>query len=198
VAAEEYELYGVGHELFGPPPPRKWPLPEQGGWVPGQFVWHYFTGGGKPVDLAHIGMLERFRAVPDVKRKVQEFKNRAEEQVKAIASSARDCPDYLGGFYPPFVHADTTTTRARNEIFCVGDSTFFRRCVCLIQVNSCCGSRIDKYEWSCCFHFYIRDWFRDLLDLGVELPGGQPYRINADWYENTPWQSERVHPRVHI
>ena len=53
------------------------------------------------------------------------------------------------------------------NLFSVGNSSFF--------MDGSCSSG------SCSFNFSIRDWFRDPVGLGFEIPGGVPYRINHDF-----------------
>ena len=69
------------------------------------------------------------------------------------------------------------TNDKNKDLFSLGRSTFFRHAFCSLLYNC----KTKKFNYECDIHYFIRDWFRDPLDIGIET-GGRPYRINADWY----------------
>lgn len=65
-------------------------------------------------------------------------------------------------------------------VFVLGDTSFRIRGECAMIVD-CCRR---KYEYVCGVGFVLDDKFQDPLDIGIELPGGTPYRITGSWTEN--------------
>ncbi len=144
------------------------------------FFWHYYFGGRKAIDLANVGLLNAFRNAPSVWAATDDFKYNAMMAAQTKAKSL--CANCAKGTKSAnFSMNDKTTTNVTNEpdLFAVGKSTFFRATQCSVTVD--CSSK--SFSYSCSFNYSIRDWFRDPLDLGIEV-GGKPYRINAGWTEN--------------
>jgi len=145
------------------------------------FVWHYYFGGGTTVNLGSVGLLATFRGAPSVSNAVNDFRNMAANRAQGEASSL--CPECAEGVKHGNYNLDNSTvtdvTNVRG-LFAVGHSTFFRKADCQVVAN--CDSR--SYSFFCDFKFYIRDWFRDPINIGREV-GGTPYRINADWNETS-------------
>jgi hypothetical protein len=125
----------------------------QGGqWSHSDFVKHYFSGDGETVNLGDVGLGKPFENTDSVT-------SETERLMSEVLSVAKDGYSALG-------RGDTNVT-FEPDLYSVGNSTLF--------MDAACGGG------SCTFDFKIRDWFRDPLDIGMELPGGQPYRINHDW-----------------
>ncbi len=153
------------------------------------FVAHYFVGAGAPIDLASVGLLTAFRNSASVIAATTGFKYKVIQRVQSEAKKECDknCVVYKEKRSTYFTLSDTTGTDVTNEpgLFAVGRSTFFRNAICFVDVA--CGSRIATFK--CSLGFSIRDRFTDPLDgskIGYpfDLPGGQPYAINASWTEN--------------
>jgi len=144
------------------------------------FVWHYFRGGGAPIDLAQVGLTNAFRNTPSVSSAVSQFKNITDlvAKVKAV-SSCQECNQGSKSFQ--FTREDRTVTNVTFEpnLFSVGRSTFFRSASC--SGVSDCSSR--TYSYFCNFSFSIRDKFVDPINLGIEILGATPFPITADWLE---------------
>lgn len=124
-------------------------------WITNDFVYHYFFGRGQMVDLRWVKLGEPFEKTQSVQRVVDSFIVGTTDQLK-----------------PGFSFKDRDQTNVTFDgplfsLFSVGDSTFFREVSC--------------DQDSCLYHFYIRDKFRDPIDLGVEI-GGAEYEINYDFY----------------
>ena len=157
-------------------------------WGSGDFVYHYFTGHGEPIDLNDPGvdLLQTFQNAPDVQAKVAEYRNivstKAAEEAKSLDCCKTQSEDFQGN--------DTTVTNVTGQIFSVGHSTFFRSHDCTLKAVTCSGHKVNSWTCDCTLTFSIRDAFADPLDLGhvfghdVEVPGGTPYPINASWEEN--------------
>jgi RHS repeat-associated protein len=145
------------------------------------FAKHYYTGGGSTIDLGAVGLLGAFQNSASVQGAVGDFKQKVSSTAKAKASSlCKNCDK--GTKSTSFNLKDTAETNVTGEpcLFAVGGSTFFRNAGCGVTVN--CDNR--TFSFGCSLGFSIRDWFRDPIDLGIELPGGTPYRINAGWSES--------------
>jgi hypothetical protein len=138
---------------------RNWP------WTATEFVYHYLFGNGAPVDLAKVGLAEKFINAPSVKGITEKF----------IA-------DNLAKASPGYTYANSEAGRPSTDVsnvkwepflFSVGRSTVF--------MNVECG------ETTCKFTFGIRDEFRDPFDLeergikDAEVPGSKTYPITLDW-----------------
>jgi hypothetical protein len=134
-----------------------------------------------PIDLGAVGALGSFQHSASVSGAVGAFK----ELVRATASSkARslcgDCDQDVKT--ATFGLKDSVGTDVTWEpgLFSVGGSAFFRSAQC--NATADCAAR--TYSYSCSLEFSIKDWFRDPLDVGLEVPGCKPYRINANWSDS--------------
>ena len=145
------------------------------------FVDHYYTGGGRTIDLANVGLLSAFQNSGSVTTAVGMFHLGLGGKAKEKASSLCDGCD-TGTKVDSFSASDTVGTNVTQVLglFSIGNSSFFRKGNCQIMAN--CDNKSFTYQ--CSSNFSIRDWFRDPLDIGVEV-GGTPYRINADWTTNS-------------
>lgn len=143
------------------------------------FGSHYYSGGGSPIDLAAVGLLPSFRSAGSVQIATDDFKHSIQETAETKARSLCGRCD-KGEKSTNLSMNDKTVTDVTNEpdLFAVGHSTFFRSGQCSITVN--CSTR--TYFYYCSTNFSIRDWFKDPLNMGIEV-GGTPYPINADWTE---------------
>jgi RHS repeat-associated protein len=143
------------------------------------FVGHYFNGNGEPVDLDQIGLLDTFKQTPSVFLASEPYHFDVMMAVAGAKNGLR-CPNNTS---TTISDSDTTTTDVTNEIFSVGRSTFFRSYTCQINIK-CCGHKELCWSYSCSLNFAIKDWFRDPLDIGIEVPGGTPYQINTSWTDS--------------
>jgi RHS repeat-associated protein len=160
--------------------PLKW-IDPSGLFCTQDFVNHYFYGSGQTVDLGAVGLLAAFQNAASVRSSVNSFKDKTKSAAEAQARSL--CPQCTNGTQSAsFNLDDRDVTNVRNEpcLYSVGNSTFFRSANCGVTAN--CDNR--TYSYGCSLGFNIRDWFRDPLDIGVELPGGTPYRITAGWSDS--------------
>lgn len=142
------------------------------------FAKHYYTGGGSTIGLGGVGLLGAFQNSASVQSAVNGFKQKVSATAKAKASGL--CTNCDKGIKSTsFNLNDTGVTDVTGEpcLFAVGHSTFFRKVGCGVTAN--CANK--TFSFGCSLNFSIRDWFRDPINLGVELPGGTPYRINAGW-----------------
>ena len=74
---------------------------------------------------------------------------------------------------------ETSLNDTKNRpLHVLGQTSFLRGYEIDIEVICC----YCVYNHSGDLFFSIRDWFRDPIDIGIEL-GGTPYRIKADWSE---------------
>jgi len=149
-------------------------------WRTRDFVWHYYFGGGRTVTLSGIGLLGKFRNTASVRRAVSGFKN----DICKIAADKAKGMDCCKDKSIAFSGEDKTVTdvRSEGELYSVGRSTFFQSFNCTLKATDCSGKTVTKWSCDCTLKFWIRDWFRDPIGLGIEL-WGTPYRINADWTE---------------
>lgn len=147
------------------------------------FAEHYFSGSGATVDLGAVGLLDDFQGSASVQGSVSGFKQKVTSTAVAKADSlCKDCDKGTKSISFRVHDKDPKGTDVTAEpcLFAVGHSTFFRKADCDVTAN--CDNR--TFSLGCSIGFSIRDWFKDPIDLGFELPGGVPYRINADWSES--------------
>lgn len=142
-----------------------------------------FAGGGSTIDLGGVGLLGTFQNAASVQGSVNSFKQKVASTAKEKASSwCKNCDKgiKLTSFNLNDTDAKGTNVTGEPCVFAVGHSTFFRNATCGIIAN--CDN--STFSFGCSLGFSIRDWFRDPINIGIELPGGTPYRINADWSES--------------
>jgi RHS repeat-associated protein len=152
-------------------------------WNTWDFLKHYYFGGGQPIDLADVGLLERFQRSGSVTAATTAFKQQvlerakkeAREQCARNAVTGKDWPGYFR-LAPTSVVTDVTHEPG---LYVVGHSSFYRHAVGFVYPNCKCRT----FRFSATLGFYIRDWFEDPLSVGIE-PGGFVYRINASWMED--------------
>jgi len=144
------------------------------------FVFHYYFGGGDPVDLSSVGLSNQFRNSASVRAAVNQFQALLAKQGASYARSA--CAGKKSGTASAsFVFASSTVTNVTQDdcLFSVGQSTFFRSAACQL-IADCCTK---QFSMTCGSAFGIRDWFRDPLSSGYE-GGGTPYQISTSWDES--------------
>ncbi len=148
------------------------------------FVINYFTNAD-PVNLNEVGLIGKFRNNSNVKSSIVGFKDEVNYSCQARASIA--CGSSKGSdnslHYSNFNYSSNDVTDVSSDVlglYAIGHSTFYRNATCSLSYN--CALR--KFSYSCQGSFSIKDWFRDPLDVGAEIPGGNPYPINASWSEN--------------
>lgn len=150
-------------------------------WTTRDFVEHYASGSGRTVDLAQVGLLDRFRNTRSVRNTIKEFEMRqmriAERQANNICGRSQNSKTET----TTFSDGDRTVTDVTRDapFFSVGNSSFFRSSRCSIEVN--CSRRIIRLQGTMTFE--IKDWFQNPLDIGIELPKAKTYRITAKWSE---------------
>ncbi len=140
------------------------------------FVWHYRFGGGTPIDLGAVGLLDEFQVSPSVQEAVTVFKDMihvaAGRNARALCNG---CSEGVKATTFSLNNPTVTDVTGQPCLFSVGNSTFFRTAECSAVAD--CGSRVFSYE--CSASFSIRDWFEKPLNIDLEL--GTPYPINASW-----------------
>jgi RHS repeat-associated protein len=144
------------------------------------FVDHYYHGHGESIDLGNVGLLPRFRNSNSVRRSVENFHQMALSTAKKMAASKCRCHGGGSGAYTfSLDNNDVTDVTTEECLFAVGHSSFFRKGSCHLIVS--CETRTFRLD--CSMNYGIRDSFNDPLDIGIELPGGTAYKINAGWNE---------------
>jgi RHS repeat-associated protein len=148
------------------------------------FVSHYFYGNGTEVNLGDFGLGKAFQhAVRDT---IQQWNEKLANKLKARAKSI--CAGATGirsldlpiSEYPNPVTNVGSGGGVFNDLFAVGNSGLFRKAQCHL-VADCCH---HNFRAECENHFYIIDWFKDPLNLGIEIPGGTIYPITYGWYQD--------------
>lgn len=162
--------------------PLKW-IDPSGLFCTQDFVNHYFYGSGQTVDLGGVGLLGAFQNAASVRSSVQAFKGKTKSAAEAKARSLCPPPCPKGIRSTSFNLDDRDVTDVTNEpcLYSVGKSTFFRSANCSVSAN--CDNR--TYSYGCSLGFKIRDWFEEPFRIpGLEVPGADIYRINADWADS--------------
>ena len=150
------------------------------------FVDHYFSGGGSPIDLGAVGLLGDFLGAVDVAHATANFANRARRRSKAfaIALCHGRCGSQSGRFsFSSRYAADVTNV---NCLFAVGNTSIKADADCDVAAD--CTARM--YAFSCNLNYGVQDAFKDPADIfdlfpgDIEIPGGTPYAITANWYDS--------------
>ena len=89
------------------------PQQQAGRWSDENFVFHYYTGRGRAVDLAAVGLADTFRNHPSVQQQVQAF--------AAVALAQAGSGETI---------RDETVIDVTDTIFSVGHSAFYRTAYC--------------------------------------------------------------------
>lgn len=163
-------------------------------WTTRDFLDHYARGNGRTVNLAYVGLLDRFRNTRSVRSAIESFKTK---QIRlAIQKSVEVCRRLerteATKTQAIFSDQDRTTTNVRQDgpLYSVGGSTLFRSARIAIDVN--CVKRTLLLEGS--LNFKINDEFSDALDSlntisgDQDLPFSKPFKIIANWSETFNWQ----------
>ncbi len=160
-------------------------------WNTIDFVKHYFTGNGKPINLANVGLLDRFRNSVSVRRAVDDFRNRQirlakQKAVEVCHKLKRTNATKTQVTFSDRNNSATDVTLDIFRLFSVGDSTFFRSAQNIVKVD--CVKKTLQLETVTLFE--IKDWFKDPGDIfdstddESEILGGQRYPIIANWSED--------------
>lgn len=141
------------------------------------FTNAYFNGNGEKMDLAGTDYATSFRNSKSVKGKVSEFRGIVNS---VISMNCENCPsDAITGESKTVTDVTWEVTPSNKALFSIGNSTFYRNYSCAFSKDENC-----KCIYNCTMTFSIKDWFRDPLDIGVEIPGGTVYPINLTWEES--------------
>lgn len=159
-------------------------------WTTRDFVDRYTEGTGQTVDLSNIGLLDRFRNTHSVRNAIRGF------ELKQMKIAEGEANNICGRTRRPaivkisFSNNDSTVTDVTQDgpLFSVGHSTLFRYSRCLIEVD--CSKRIIRLEGTMTFE--IKDWFRNPLDIGIEMPKSKIYRIVAKWSQPMNFTYDRL------
>ncbi len=157
-------------------------------WTTTDFIKHYFGGNGRTVDLANIGLLDRFRNSRSVSNAVDDFIDRkirlAKQKAVEVCHRSERANSTIK--YVAFSDRNNTVTDVTLDVlrlFSVGRSTFFRSARSVLDVD--CAKRTIRLEGI--LKFSIDDAFVDAADLDSNEPGDQeyeggiPYKIVANW-----------------
>lgn len=158
------------------------------------FIAHYFLGGGWPVNLGAIGLLDEFRNTRSVINAVNDFKERQIRLAiqKALGICRKLQKTKVTKTQVRFTDRDNTTTDVTNDgaLFSIGNSTFFRSSRCMADID--CSKKYLTIEGTMTYE--IKDWFKDPGNIfnkpggEREIPGGKPYPIVAEWQERLYWE----------
>jgi RHS repeat-associated protein len=154
------------------------------------FVDHYFTGKGKPIDLATVQLLGVFRNSPSIKSATASFKQQVEAATRSSVKTACDGPCSAGWSANPAFGLNVqnrypTDVTDVNCLFALGNGHLAGAAPC--KIFSSCSFRI--FCVSCNLSFKYRDTFKDPVDIfdwfkgEFEIPGAKTYPIIADWTE---------------
>jgi len=155
-------------------------------WRTGNFIWHYYFGGGAAVDLADIGLLDDFQNAESTKTNIRSFKLQTRGKARSIARSK--CKGGSGSGRTSMVYSESAENlvgdeKAANPLFSVGGSRLYMLASCDLYID-CCRRVVVFY---CENTYSINDSFTDPLsgrwwhNGPYELNGGTPYDITAFW-----------------
>lgn len=152
----------------------------------GDFVNHYFTGGGRPIDLGAVGLLTNLQQSVDVRAAVFAFRSQSQPRAQGFAGrlcSGRNCGSQSGMFsFGGQYDIDLTNEPC---LFSVGNSRLGATGLC--SVNADCSNR--NYSFCCGLGFGTTDYFIDALDIfdwfpgNQDVPGASPFIIHGHWSE---------------
>lgn len=165
-------------------------------WTTRDFLDHYATGNGRTVNLANIGLLDRFRNTRSVRRAIESFKAKQIRlaKLKAVTVCRKLERTEATKTQVIFSDRDRTTTNVTQDgpLLSVGGSTFTRSAQCALDVD--CVKKTFRLEGL--LKFSIDDKFVDAIDLFNKIPGNQdlpfskPYKIIANWSDTFNWRGQ--------
>ncbi|NLT71024.1 MAG: RHS repeat-associated core domain-containing protein, partial [Verrucomicrobiaceae bacterium] len=157
----------------------------------GKFIDWYFNAGGATYDIVAQGELSALKGVlsgflADYEQEAWDaIKRDAQLECGKHASTVGSSASWYDGQEHTFKYSNRGNKRnpdvtVRN--FWLGDTTVFWGLEGEITVNCC----LETYSYKEKIKFSLRDRGADPLDIGIEIWGGDPYSITADWEENFP------------
>ena len=159
-------------------------------WTTRDFIHHYATGNGRTVNLADIGLLNQFQNSRSVKNAIKAFEMRQMRIAERHANKICQNNHKKTIVSIPFFDEDKTVTDVTQDgaLFSVGNSTFYQSSSCVLEVD--CYYKVLKLDGILTFE--IKDWFRDPLDLDVELPRAKIFKIVAQWSQPMNYIYDRL------
>jgi len=134
-------------------------------WTNWDFVQHYYTGGGRGVDLLEIGHLREIAEYYAYQSRTDGAFRRLADQIAAIARAQG-----AGAVQHPY----EGTYKFKNVAFSHGDGTVSGAFNGKVTIQG------DMFLISGDAYFDFIDVFADPLNIGVE-PGGTPYPVTGHW-----------------
>jgi RHS repeat-associated protein len=146
------------------------------------FWRHYRSGKKTPIDLADVGLLDKFRKASSVQKATSEFENLVPVALGVKAKDlCRNCNN--GKQSATFSYSSTTKTDVTFTslaLFSVGRSAFYRTALCNITAD--CSLRY--YYYFCALGYSISDKYTQPFNfrgVGPRKEVGTPYPITASW-----------------
>ncbi|WP_347243986.1 RHS repeat-associated core domain-containing protein, partial [Thermogutta sp.] len=155
------------------------------------WIKHYFFGGGRPVDLADVGLLDDLRAELDAKGYTASYESTQAQAMMLKAQSwcgkgnrgtSAVLDVYTGErVFHPLIGSEGSSNSA---LFPIGGTTVTATGYCAITVN-CCRRQLT---YTCFSNWKLRDRFADVIDwfdlvdwIDIDFPYSRPYDITASW-----------------
>jgi RHS repeat-associated protein len=154
----------------------------------GDFIFHYFFGGGRTIDLASVGLLNAYVTDAGVAAAAMgERKAMRLHSADMARTLCRGCGGIQYGGFTNFNDWYVNTAGAKSDpcFFSLGSSILEVATTCSVTAD--CDAR--SFTYSCGSQWKLRDEFTNPLSLG---PGsgtakgfnfGSPYKITADWFD---------------
>jgi RHS repeat-associated protein len=180
-------LYG-GTGIGGPAIPWTSPPPVPPGPLSTEkFINWYFHNGGATYDIVAEGELDLLKRV--LTGSISEYELEAWDAIKRDAQL--ECGKHTStspdSWYDDAEHTFKYSNRGNRRNpdvtwrnFWLGDTTVFWGLEGEITVNCC----LETYSYEEKIRFSLRDRGEDPLDVGIEIWGGDPYDIVADWEDD--------------
>jgi len=155
----------------------------------GKFIDWYFDAGGATYDIVAKGELSALKGVlsgflADYEQEAWDaIKRDAQLECGKHASTIGSNASWYDGKGHTFKYSNRGNKRnpdVTGRNFWLGDTTVFWGLEGEITVNCC----LETYSYKEKIKFSLRDRGADPLDIGIEIWGGDPYSITADWEEN--------------
>ena len=156
-----------------------------------KFIDWYFNAGGATYDIVAEGELSALKGVltgflADYHQEAWDaIKIDARDECGKHASTVGGSASWYDGKEHTFKYSNRGNKRnpdVTGRNFWLGDTTVFWGLEGEITVNCC----LETYSYKEKIKFSLRDRGADPLDIGIEIWGGDPYSITADWEENFP------------
>lgn len=145
-------------------------------WGTLDFIWHYYFGGGRTINLEDVGLGDDYRRNTEVRSFVSYLINTLDMLVRGLAKSLfKSCLGSSGtksgsAYYGDYTLITFDEMPWISPLYVMGDGYLYGNGRCGVKVDCCTGC----YHFSCSANFSQNDSFKDPIGMGIEPPISTP------------------------